>query len=64
MHLPGFRQDAFGDSWKGQAMEMLQACLLYLRYMSKMDPKKDSFIHAPNYSYNEVMRMFKRMSVV
>ena len=25
------------------------------RYMCKMDPKKDTFMHAPSYSYNEVI---------
>jgi hypothetical protein len=34
------------------------------RYMCKMDPKKDTFMHAPSFSYNEVIRVLEVMGVV
>jgi hypothetical protein len=32
-----------------------------LRYMCKMDPKEHSFMHAPSYSFDEVMEILERM---
>ena len=33
-------------------------------YFSKLDFQKDKFMHAPTYSYNEVMRMMELAGVV
>ena len=34
-------------------MEILQT---YILYLCKMDPKKNTFKHAPSYNYNEVLQ--------
>ena len=35
-----------------------------LRYLCKMDYKVDTFMHAPSYSYNEVMRILELAAVI
>ena len=34
------------------------------RYLCKMDYKVDTFVHAPNYSYNEVMYILELAAII
>ena len=35
-----------------------------LQYLCKIDYKVDTFMHAPSYSYNEVMQIFELVAVI
>ena len=55
------------DVWcirKAASMDLLQARVLHFSLLCKMDYKVDTFMHAPSYSYNEVMQVLKLAAVI
>ena len=45
-------------------MDLLQVCILHSLVPLKKDYKVDTFMHAPNYNYNEVMRILEFAAVI
>ena len=49
---------------KKKEMDLLQMSYYVFRFLCKVDYNSDKFIHAPTYSYNEVMRLLELAGMV
>ena len=63
MHLPKLCKNVVFGSGKEGSMGFMQTLILCVQVLCKVDYATDKFIHAPTFSYNEVMRLFELTGV-